>query len=120
MSENTHRLIHQIRQLLTDANVTHIEATGVLETIKFSVLVGTYRDKARRGDETMNIYEIAGLNKGGVAKMKATIAEIIKENASLETVVSRGTEQCDRDSFVIGLLIGMEVRVIDDGLIGFS
>lgn len=49
MSENTHRLIHQIRQLLTDANVTHIEATGVLETIKFSVLASAWDEVQKEG-----------------------------------------------------------------------
>lgn len=65
-----------------------------------------------------NIYEVAGLNQSDIDEMKMSLESLIGDNASTETVIRRGVERYDRDAFVVGLLIGMELREINGELVG--
>ena len=65
-----------------------------------------------------NIYEVAGLDQSDIDGMKVSLESLIDGNASTETVLRRGVERYDRDAFVVGLLIGIELHVIDGELTG--
>jgi len=65
-----------------------------------------------------NIYEVAGLNQSHIDEIKISLESLIDGGASTETVIRRGVERYDRDAFVVGLLIGMELRVIGGELVG--
>jgi len=58
----------------------------------------------------MQIFDVAGLDAEVVEDLRAKLVAMIGEGATHEDVIRRGVELYDRDAFVIGILIGMEIR----------
>lgn len=57
----------------------------------------------------MRIFDEAGLDAVAVEDLQTKLEELIEDGATHEDVIRRGVELYDRDAFVIGILIGMEI-----------
>jgi len=62
----------------------------------------------------MDIYTAAGLDQSDIETMRTSLNEIIGDSPNIETMLQRAVERYDRTSFVVGMLIGMEMRVVTD------
>lgn len=57
----------------------------------------------------MNIYEAAGYDKESFAKLVNRIDGVVGTGNTHESIVRKGAETFDRDSYVAGLLIGIQI-----------
>lgn len=57
----------------------------------------------------MNIFEAAGYNKEAFAELQRVVTAIVGTGNSQESIVRKGAEALDRDSYVAGLLIGISI-----------
>ena len=65
----------------------------------------------------MNIYEAAGYDEESFAEVQRVVTDVVGTGNSQESIVRRGAESLDRDSYVAGLLIGISIgreRVRDE------
>ena len=58
----------------------------------------------------MNIYEAAGYDEEPFAAVQRIVADVVGTGNTLESIVRKGAETLDRDSYVAGLLIGISVE----------
>ena len=61
---------------------------------------------------TDTIYTAAGMDQSDMDKLRTSLEVITKDNASQDIVIRRGVERYDREAFVAGLLIGIELRLM--------
>ena len=57
----------------------------------------------------MDIYEAAGYDEESFAEMYRIMEDVVGTGNSQESIVRKGAELLDRDSYVAGLLIGISI-----------
>ena len=58
----------------------------------------------------MDIYEAAGYDEESFAEVQRVVTEVVGTGNTLESIVRKGAETLDRDSYVVGLLIGISME----------
>lgn len=58
----------------------------------------------------MDIYEAAGYDEESFAEVQRVVTEGVGTGNTLESIVRKGAETLDRDSYVTGLLIGSSME----------
>jgi hypothetical protein len=58
----------------------------------------------------MDIYEAAGYDEKSFAEVQRVVSDVVGTGNTLESIVRKGAETLDRDSYVVGLLIGMSIE----------
>lgn len=58
----------------------------------------------------MNIYEVAGYDEQSFAEVQRAMEGVIGTGNTLESIVRKGAETFDRDSYVAGMLIGISME----------
>lgn len=57
----------------------------------------------------MNIYKAAGYDEESFVELVSRIAGVVGTGNTHESIVRKGAETFDRDSYVAGLLIGIQI-----------
>ena len=58
----------------------------------------------------MDIYEAAGYDEQSFAEVQRVVTDVVGTGNTLESIVRKGAETFDRDSYVAGLLIGISME----------
>lgn len=57
----------------------------------------------------MNIYDAAGYDAESFAEVQRIVTDVVGTGNSQESIVRKGAESLDRDSYIAGLLIGIAI-----------